>query len=59
MEYVSGSAFLIKSEVIEKIGLMDRKFFLYFEESDWTLKASEIGYDSVYVPIKFLVPEGE
>jgi GT2 family glycosyltransferase len=49
-EYVSGSAFLIKREVITEIGLMDKQFFLYFEESDWALRASQNGYKSVYAP---------
>lgn len=49
-DYVSGSAFLIKREVLNKIGLMDKKFFLYFEETDLTLRASENGYKSVYSP---------
>ena len=50
VEYVSGSAFLIKTEVIDEIGLMDKKYFLYFEESDWTLRATRAGYKSLYVP---------
>ena len=50
VEYVSGSAFLIKTEVIRKIGLMDENYFLYFEESDWTLRANEAGFKSLYVP---------
>ncbi|MBF4474379.1 glycosyltransferase family 2 protein [Methanobacterium formicicum] len=50
VEYVSGSAFLIKTEVIQRIGLMDEEYFLYFEESDWTLKANHKGYKSLYVP---------
>ncbi len=49
-DYISGSAFLIKKEVIEEIGLMNKKFFLYFEESDLALRASKKGYKSVYVP---------
>jgi GT2 family glycosyltransferase len=50
VEYVSGSAFLIKTEVIQKIGLLNKEFFLYFEETDWTLRASEMGYKSFYIP---------
>lgn len=49
-DYISGSAFLIKRGVIDNIGLMDKKFFLYFEETDLALRASENGYKSVYVP---------
>ena len=50
VEYVSGSAFLIKTDVINKIGLMDKNYFLYFEESDWTLRANQARYKSLYVP---------
>ncbi len=50
VEYVSGSAFLIKTEVIQRIGLMDEEYFLYFEETDWTLRANQAGYESLYVP---------
>jgi len=50
VEYVSGCAFLIKKEIIDKIGLLDKRFFLYFEEIDWTLRASKLGYKSVFVP---------
>lgn len=50
VEYVSGSAFLIKTEVIKKIGLMDENYFLYFEESDWTLRANQEGFKSLYIP---------
>ncbi|WP_424355159.1 glycosyltransferase family 2 protein [Methanobacterium sp. MBAC-LM] len=49
-DYVSGSAFLVKREVIDKVGLMDKKFFLYFEESDLAVRASKKGYKSVYAP---------
>ena len=49
-DYVSGSAFLVKREVIDKVGLMDKKFFLYFEESDLALRAFQNGYKSVYAP---------
>lgn len=50
VEYVNGSAFLIKTGVINKIGLMDETYFLYFEESDWTLRANKDGFKSLYVP---------
>ena len=50
IEYASGCAFLIKKEVIDRIGLLDKRFFLYFEEIDWTLRASKLGYQSVFVP---------
>lgn len=50
VEYVNGSALLIKTSLINKIGLMNKIYFLYFEETDWTLRANQAGYKSLYVP---------
>jgi GT2 family glycosyltransferase len=47
---VPGASFLIKREVIQKIGLMDENFFLYFDEGDLCLRAKKAGYKIMYVP---------
>jgi hypothetical protein len=49
-EYISGSSILIKKEVIRDVGLFDKKFFLYFEETDLALRASMNGYGNLYIP---------
>jgi GT2 family glycosyltransferase len=49
-DYISGASLLIKSEVIKDIGLLDKLFFLYFEETDFALRASLKGYKNIYVP---------
>jgi len=49
-DYINGSAILIKREVLEDIGLLDEKFFLYFEETDLALRASENNYKRIFVP---------
>lgn len=49
-DYISGSSLLIKRKVIEDIGLLDKRFFLYFEETDLALRATEKGYENLYVP---------
>lgn len=50
VDYITGACLLIKREVIEKIGLMDEDYFLYFEDADWCLKARRAGYKCVLVP---------
>jgi GT2 family glycosyltransferase len=41
---------LTKREVIKKIGLCDEEYFIYFEDSDFCLRAKKAGYKVVYVP---------
>lgn len=50
-DYVTGAAFAIKRELIDKIGLLDDGYFpIYFEESDYCWRASKAGYKSYYIP---------
>jgi len=45
-----GACMLIKREVIEKVGLFDKDFFAYFEESDFCWRAWIAGYKTIYCP---------
>jgi len=49
-EYVTGCCLLAKREVLEKIGLMREDYFLYYEDTDWSLRASQAGYICAFVP---------
>jgi len=44
-EYICGCAMLIKKEVFKKIGLLDEKYFLYYEDADFSVKASRAGFE--------------
>ncbi len=44
VQHVAGACMLISRELIEKIGLFDERFFLYFEDLDFCLRAKEAGY---------------
>jgi GT2 family glycosyltransferase len=45
-----GACILIKSSVIKKIGLLDEKFFLLLEETDFCFRAKMAGYKIVFYP---------
>ena len=49
-DYAVGTALFVKKEVIDKIGLLDEIFFMYFEETEWNFRAKKIGYKNYYVP---------
>jgi len=50
VDYITGCSLMAGRGMIEEVGLMDEQFFLYFEETDWCLRAGKLGYKSVYVP---------
>jgi len=50
VDYVEGSCLLAKKEMIEKVGLLNPVYFVYWEENDLCLRASRAGYKSVYAP---------
>jgi GT2 family glycosyltransferase len=47
--WVAGASFIIRRSVIEQIGLFDEEFFLYFEETDFCLRAHRKGWSIWYV----------
>ncbi|MHB8910143.1 MAG: glycosyltransferase family 2 protein [Syntrophales bacterium] len=49
-DYVTGCALLVSRKLVETIGLLDERFFLYWEDSDWGLRAGVAGFKSVVVP---------
>ncbi len=44
IDYVSGTSLFIKREVIEKVGLLDEKFFFYWEDVDYSRRVLEKGW---------------
>lgn len=49
-DWVSGAAMLVRTEVFERVGLLDEDFFLYYEETDFTRRAAHAGFECWYVP---------
>ena len=50
VDYLSGAAMIVKRIALEKIGLFDPDYFLYFEETDLCARMIRFGYDLMYVP---------
>lgn len=49
VEQLMGAAMMIRHDLIEKIGLFDANFHLWFEEVDYCLRLRQAGYDIVYL----------
>ena len=48
--WVVGAYFLIRRETMEAIGVLDERYFLYFEEIDYCLSARRAGWEVVFFP---------
>lgn len=46
--YVPGSCLLVKKEVVKDVGLLDSRFFCYWEEADFCTRAKKAGYKCFY-----------
>ncbi|MBF0217281.1 MAG: glycosyltransferase [Candidatus Omnitrophica bacterium] len=42
---LSGAALMIKSRYLEKVGFLDGRFFLYYEDADLCMRFAEKGYE--------------
>jgi N-acetylglucosaminyl-diphospho-decaprenol L-rhamnosyltransferase len=50
VDWVSGASMMIRWSVIDRIGGFDENYFLYFEETDFCLRARKAGFSTWYVP---------
>lgn len=50
VEHVAGAAMLISRPVIEQVGLLDQRFFLYNEDLDFCLRTTTAGFSIHIVP---------
>jgi GT2 family glycosyltransferase len=50
VDFVTGCALLVKAEVIRQVGLLDARFFAYYEETEWAVRASRAGFHILHIP---------
>ncbi len=50
VDWISGCAIMLKREVIEKIGGLDERYFYYWEETEWCIRARKAGWEIWLIP---------
>ncbi|MFH1232248.1 MAG: glycosyltransferase family 2 protein [Patescibacteria group bacterium] len=50
VDSVRGSFFMIRREIFEKIGGLDERYFIWFEEVDYCKQVKNAGWDVMYTP---------
>lgn len=54
-DWVVGASMMIRRSVLERVGLLDDKYFMYYEEVDFCLRARRAGFAIHYVPQSVIV----
>lgn len=50
VDWVTGCSILVRREVLEHVGMLDERFFYYWEETDLCWRARNSGWKVVHVP---------
>lgn len=50
IEFATGACVLFTKDLVEKTGLFDNKYFLYYEDADLSIRIKKAGYKILYAP---------
>jgi len=50
-DFVTGCGMLLTRQMLEKVGLFDERFFMYYEDADLCLRARRAGFRILVVPL--------
>jgi GT2 family glycosyltransferase len=50
VDFIAGCAVLVRSSMLGSVGLLERDYFLNFEDVDWATRARAAGLDVLYAP---------
>jgi GT2 family glycosyltransferase len=48
--FITGCSFVIRADVVRRIGTLDDRYYLYLEDLDWSLRIQQAGYKTMYFP---------
>ncbi len=58
VDWINGAFLVVKKEAIEKAGMLDEDFFLYFEEIEWCSRLRKIGKLLIYGDLNIVHLQG-
>lgn len=50
VDFATGCCMFINPKVIDKIGLFDKNYFVYYEDVDYSIRAKKAGFSLYYLP---------
>lgn len=58
VDQIMGACMVIPREALDRVGLLDEKYWIWFEEVDWCRRAKELGLEIWFAPVAEIVHYG-
>ncbi|MGA2092320.1 MAG: glycosyltransferase family 2 protein [Sedimentisphaerales bacterium] len=58
VEVVTGCFMLVRRQAVEEVGVLDERFFMYGEETDWCYRFKQAGWKVVFAPVGQIIHFG-
>jgi GT2 family glycosyltransferase len=58
VDVVTGCFMLVRQEAIKQVGMMDERFFIYGEETDWCYRLKQAGWRILFTPNAHIIHLG-
>jgi GT2 family glycosyltransferase len=58
VDCISGCAILVRRSLVEQVGVLDERFYYYWEETEWCIRAKKNGWATMHVPAAKLWHKG-
>ncbi|MDO8512179.1 MAG: glycosyltransferase family 2 protein [bacterium] len=58
VDQIMGACMVIPRDMLDRIGLLDEKYWIWFEEVDWCRRAKELGLEIWFAPVSEIVHYG-
>lgn len=51
VDWISGACMLLRRDAVNQVGVLDERFFMYWEDADWCRRMKENNWKVIYFPI--------
>jgi GT2 family glycosyltransferase len=58
VDWISGCSIMVRREVVQEVGSIDERYFYYWEETEWCIRARKHGWRIVHAPAAKLWHKG-
>jgi len=58
VDQLSGAVMLIRKSILEKVGLMNEDYVMYWEDTDWCFRIKKAGWKIYYIPLSKITHYG-